>query len=143
MPLNALVRVERAERYELDGPGTVAAPLELPRPVTVVNISRSGCLLRGASGLAAGAAISVGIPGIGARAAHITRLTPDGYGCAFEALLSAAEVELAMNSVLTAGHARPEVIRSLRRLKADQLARAEEDAPPPSLWARLRRRFGR
>jgi hypothetical protein len=114
--IQGLVRVERAERFDVDGPGTVLTKADLPTTVTIVNLSRSGCLFQSPVTPAVGSTVSIGIPGIGARPATVMRAAPDGVGCAFLGLLSEAEV----TSAVAAGRGEEgrdpsQVIRDLRR----------------------------
>lgn len=114
--IQGLVRVERAERFDVDGPGTVLTKADLPTTVTIVNLSRSGCLFQSPVAPAIGSTLSIGIPGIGARPATVMRAAADGVGCAFLALLSEAEVASAVAARGAGQGPEPsQIIRELRR----------------------------
>jgi hypothetical protein len=117
--IQGLVRVERAERFDVDGPGTLLTKADLPTTVTIVNLSRSGCLFQSPHVPAMGATISIGIPGIGARQATVVRIAPEGIGCAFLGLLSEAEVAGAVSARRIDERDPSQIVRALRRSLPD------------------------
>jgi hypothetical protein len=132
--IEGLVRVERAERYDIEGPGTVRAASSLPSTVTIVNLSRSGCLFRGSVNPEVGSALSIGVPGLGARAATVVRIAAEGIGCAFQALLSEEELNHALGSTRIDVSDAYQVVRELRRRMPQ-----EDVAPVANVawWRRL------
>lgn len=113
--IQGLVRVDRAERYDVDAPGTVLTKADLPTTVTIINLSRSGCLYVGPVVPPVGATITIGIPGLGARPARVMRTGADGVGCAFLDLLTEAELASAVTARRADERDSAQIIRALRQ----------------------------
>jgi hypothetical protein len=134
--IEGLVRVERAERHDIDGQGTVSTAAQLPSTVTIANLSRSGCLFRGVICPEVGSSLSIGVPGLGARTAIVVRIAPEGIGCAFSALLSEEELDHALVASRQDRSDASSVVRALRRRMPQEEIRAE----PIRWWHKLARR---
>lgn len=128
------VQVDRAERFGIEAQGMVQAPARLPVTARIVNLSRTGCLVRGPR-LEPGTRVSIAIPGIGPRAAMVVRAEADGVGCAFVLALTRAALDAAL-ATRDAGEA--DAAAAVRRFRHEAPAAANEPGPPPSLWRRMR-----
>ena len=89
------MRVERAKRHDVDAPGTIEGPTAIRCNVTIVNLSRSGCLVQGEFKLSIGDPVTIWLPVVGARQAKVRRIQGNSIGCAFDPLLKPSEVTLA------------------------------------------------
>lgn len=140
--MTGAIRVERAERSEANTPGTVEGTTVMRQNVTILNLSRSGCLIQATAELAVGEAIAITIPRVGQRGAHVRRMQDDCYGCSFDQLLHPADVAAAC-----APPEEMDVAAVRRRIRdAVEMGRTETQEEPRSIGSRLRssiRRIGR
>jgi hypothetical protein len=129
MSIEGLVRVqiERAERVEIGGLGTISVKSQLPAMVEIVNLSRTGCLFQSENLPAIGSKLSIGIPGIGSRQAIVVRSGKDGIGCAFTSALRPSDVDKARAARTSDQCTASAAIRRLRRLINEKAG--EEQAP--------------
>ncbi len=132
--LTGAIRVERAERYPVNAQGMVEGISVIRQNVTIVNLSRSGCLISCRARLSIDERLSIFVPRIGRRSARISRIEGHLYGCAFDMMLDLAEVDAAT------AHIEPDDVAAMRRRIRETVARGEAataDAPPAGLRARL------
>lgn len=136
--IGAIVRIPRAERFELNTPGYVEDSGSTTRCVTLVNLSKSGCLIEGIEEPEVGREMSVSIRGVGRRRAFVVRLTEGGCACAFEHTLRPDELK-AILDMATVGQ-EPEVSAAIRELRRRI---SEEPKHEKGMFARLGERFAR
>lgn len=91
-----------AERHAVGLEGTLRDADRQPFDVSVIDLSVDGFRAVGEVVLAPGAAISIGLPALGARPALVVRAESGEYGCRFRQRLSAAELSSAVGAVVTA-----------------------------------------
>ncbi|MDB5701420.1 MAG: PilZ protein [Sphingomonadales bacterium] len=73
----------RAERKELHVAGTLRHVGNIPIDVVVEDLSATGFRMLTQANLQLGEKVTVGIPGVGQRAAHVVRHTDNGFSCEF------------------------------------------------------------
>jgi hypothetical protein len=95
MTIAVHLTLDRRERVTLQRSATLRGIDDLPVDIQINDISSSGCLIRCDSSLDLGEIVSLGIPGIGVRAACVMRAEAGHYGCAFEKYLSGDQIVLA------------------------------------------------
>lgn len=79
-----LVRDDRrADREAIDVAGTLRPAPGRPIDVIVEDLSATGFRMRTQARLDLQEQVTIGIPGIGQRRAHVVRRTADGFGCEF------------------------------------------------------------
>lgn len=79
-----LVRDDRrADRETLDVAGTLRHVRNVPIDVIVEDLSATGFRMRTQATLNLQEKVTIGIPGIGQRAAYVVRHTAEGFGCEF------------------------------------------------------------
>ena len=79
-----LVRDDRrADRERLDVASTLRHVRNVPIDVIVEDLSATGFRVRTQADLALQERVTIGIPGVGQRAAHVVRHTAKGFGCEF------------------------------------------------------------
>jgi hypothetical protein len=98
MPFVARLDMKRPARIDVDRAATLRDASGEPLDVIVDNLSISGCLITTNLALVEGDSISIGIPGIGARDAWISRVDAPRYGCAFARPITNAEVAAARSA---------------------------------------------
>lgn len=92
----------------------------VPRDAIVGDVSRTGFRITGAADLIVGDCISIGVPGLGQRAAQVVRMDEGGAGCVFDVVLTPSEIDHVLASQPLTPLAFP-----IERLPADE-------APPAS-----------
>ena len=85
---------------EIDG--TFRDSTRQPLDVSVIDLSVDGLRARGPAGLAPGASITIGLPGLGVRRALVIRAEDGEYGCRFLERLTPADLSASMVAVVTA-----------------------------------------
>ncbi|WP_419827523.1 PilZ domain-containing protein [Sphingomonas sp.] len=123
------VQVDRAERIDINAPGTIVVRARLPATVQIVNLSRTGCLFRSNDVPDMGAKLRIGIPGIGTRSAIVVRSGTDGIGCAFLEKLRTRDVDRARSA---RSPDRTEASAAIKALRRDIAERDAAQVPPPS-----------
>jgi hypothetical protein len=98
MSFVARLDMKRPARIDVDRAATLRDASGEPLDVIVDNLSISGCLITTDLALVEGDPISIGIPGVGARDAWISRVDAPRYGCAFARPISDAEVSAARSA---------------------------------------------
>ena len=118
------IRVERFERRNMDVHGVVESQ-SLPRQnVTIVNLSRSGCLIRSTANLVPGDEVFVMLPVVGTRRAIVRRIVDGCYGCSFDRQLHVSEMKAAF------APPENEDVQAIRRRIRDTIALNESEEPP-------------
>ena len=92
------IRIDRASRDMVARPSTLRAIDDLPIDVELVDLSTTGCLLSGAIEIQPGMMMTIGIAGIGVRAARAVRRAGTDVGCEFLQILSPDDVAAAKAS---------------------------------------------
>lgn len=88
-----------AERRQVELDGTLRGPAHTPHDVLVSELSANGFRVPATGALSVGSRITLGLNGVGARAARIVRLAgEDQYGCEFISPLTPAELAAALHS---------------------------------------------
>lgn len=91
--------VRGSERRQVELDGTLRGPAHTPHDVLVSELSANGFRVPATGALAVGARITLGLSGVGARAARIVRMASDDqYGCEFVSPLTPAELAMALNA---------------------------------------------
>ncbi len=89
--------VRGAERRSVEIDGTLRGPARTPHDVLVTDLSASGFRIPAAVALPVGSQVTLGLSGVGARAARVVRVTDGGeLGCEFVSPLSPQELSLAL-----------------------------------------------
>lgn len=116
----------RADRETLDVAGTLRPIPTMPIDVVVEDLSTTGFRMRTRTALKLAEKITIGIPGIGQRAAYVVRRTADGFGCEFTEAVDvrlvgkAASVEPLVEANF-AGSVHPAIIREWSRANPPQV----------------------
>lgn len=124
-----LVRDDRrADRETLDVAGTLRHVRNVPIDVIVEDLSATGFRMRTHTNLNLQEKVTIGIPGIGQRAAHVVRHTTDGFGCEFVEAIDPRLVTVpsTAQSVVEAdfgGQLDPELVREWSRANPPQVER--------------------
>lgn len=132
--LAGAIRVERAERYPVNAQGVVEGVSVIRQNVTIVNLSRSGCLVSCRARLSVDERLTLFVPRIGRRSARISRTDGDLYGCAFDRMLDMAELHAATAPV------EPDDVAAMRRRIRETVACGDAELAEPSpsrAWGRL------
>ncbi|MEH3047523.1 PilZ domain-containing protein [Sphingomonas adhaesiva] len=88
-----------AERRQVELDGTLRGPAHTPHDVLVSELSANGFRVPVTGALSVGARITLGLNGVGARAARIVRRAgEDQYGCEFVSPLTPGELAAALNA---------------------------------------------
>lgn len=86
------------ERYAGARDATLRDSEASPQDAVVEDLSRTGFRLAPGAMLTLGDRISIGLPGIGRRAAQVLRVGDDGIGCTFDVPLAPGEMERALTT---------------------------------------------
>lgn len=88
-----------AERRSVELDGTLRGPAHTPHDVLVSELSANGFRVPATGALSVGSRITLGLSGVGARAARIVRMAgEDQYGCEFVSPLTPGELAAALDA---------------------------------------------
>lgn len=88
-----------SERRQVELDGTLRGPAHTPHDVLVSELSSTGFRVPATGALSVGSRITLGLSGVGARAARIVRLAGDEqFGCEFISPLSPGELAAALDA---------------------------------------------
>lgn len=90
--------VRSAERHEVALDGTLRNPDWKPFDVVVDELSSTGFRVPATTHLDVGAAVSLGLPGVGMCPAQVVRRTAEQYGCVFSTPLSPDQFAAALRA---------------------------------------------
>ncbi len=129
-----LVRDDRrADREMLDVGGTLRHVPHLPIDVVIEDLSSTGFRMRTHADLDLQETVTIGIPGIGQRAALIVRCSEGGFGCEFVEPIDP-------HLVFAPSTAQPVVTAQFGQVDADAVRRWSIENPPEvARWPQARR----
>lgn len=91
--------IRAAERYPVVLDGTLRNARAEPQDVVIDDLSATGFRTTTASNVTVGEDITLGVFGVGLRAARVLRETDTGYGCQFLVPLTADELATALSGL--------------------------------------------